>query len=170
MSERAEAFYLEEISGLPDLGDSEIRELIESSFRGDKAAGEALMSGCLKRIVRAVQALNINSIPMMDLIQEGNLALLTFLREPADLSDDPVRDLDMAVFRALRDVLTLESDEKKAGEELTARLNVIDRVCMTIAEEQGREATVEEVAEMMKMDPGDVRYLMQIALSAVKKY
>ena len=81
-----------------------------------------------------------------------------------------MKSLDLAVFNAVRAALEEEQDEKKAGEELTARLNVIDQVCMKIAEEKGREATVEEVAEIMKMDPGDVRYLMQIALSALKKY
>ena len=170
MTERAEELYLNEISMLPDLCDDEIRTLLERKAQGDPDAGSALTNGCLKRVVRAVQALKITKVQMMDLIQEGNLALLTFLQQSADLSDDPVKDLDMAVFQAIKAVLDQESDEKKAGEELSARLNVIDKVCMAIAEEKGREATVEEVAEMMQMDPGDVRYLMQIALSAVKKY
>ena len=170
MSERSEALYLEEISGLPDLTDEEIRELFERLIRGDSDAQAALSGGCLKRVVRAVQALKIRNALIMDLIQEGNLALLTFLQEPEHTDDDPVKSLDLAVFNAVRAALEEEQDEKKAGEELTARLNVIDQVCMKIAEEKGREATVEEVAEIMKMDPGDVRYLMQIALSALKKY
>lgn len=170
MTERAEEIYLDEIQNLPDLSDEEVRVLLEQLARGDSDAAAALTTGCLKRIVRAVQALKITRIPAMDLIQEGNLALLTFLQDPVDLSGDPVQALDMAVFHAVKAVLEQESEEKKAGEELSARLNVIDRVCMSIAEEKGREATVEEVAEMMQMDPDDVKYLMQIALSAVKKY
>ena len=82
MSERSEALYLEEISGLPDLTDEEIRELFERLIRGDSDAQAALSGGCLKRVVRAVQALKIRNAQIMDLIQEGNLALLTFLQEP----------------------------------------------------------------------------------------
>ena len=170
MTERTEEFYLDEISGLPDLSEEEIRALFIKKADGDSSAENALMNGCLKRIVRAVQTLKIPKVQTMDLIQEGNLALLTFLKDPLDPDLDPVKELDMAVFKSIKAVLDSESYEKKAGEELTARLNVIDKVCMTIAEEKGREATVEEVADMMQMDPGDVRYLMQIALSAVKKY
>ena len=170
MTERTEEIYLNEIQSMPDLSDEEVRSLLEQLARGDSDAGAALTTGCLKRVVRAVQALKITKVPVMDLIQEGNLALLTFLQDPADLSDDPVQALDMAVFRAVKAVLDQETVEKKAGEELSARLNVIDKVCMSIAEEKDREATVEEVADMMRMDPDDVKYLMQIALSALKKY
>ena len=169
MSEHVEAFYLEEISALPDLSDEELRLLLESHFTGDPLAYGSITEGCLKRIARQAKALNVHGVQLMDLIQEGNLALLTFLKEPGDLSGDPVKSLDLAVFNALKGILEEESEAKKAGEELSATLNVIDRVCMEIAQEKGREATVEEVAGMMKMDPGDVKYLMQIALSAVKK-
>ena len=64
-------------------------------------------------------------------------------------------------------LLTLLID--RAKEELKVRLNVIDEVCVRLAEEYGREETAEEVAEKMKMDPEDVRYLMKIALSAIKR-
>ena len=169
MAEHSESVYLNEISFLPDLSDEEIRLLHEKLQSGDRSAYDRLSEGCLKRIVRAAQTVKPGRVPLMDLIQEGNLALLSFLSDPGDVTDDPAKSLDLAVFQAMKAALDLESEEKKAGEELSARLNVIDRVCMEIAEKEGREATVEEVAEVMKMDPADVRYLMQIALSAVKK-
>jgi len=62
-----------------------------------------------------------------------------------------------------------EAESARASEELKARLNVIDVLCTKIAEEEGREATVEELSEKLNMEPSDVKYLMRIAISALEK-
>jgi len=46
---------------------------------------------------------------------------------------------------------------------------VIDEVCVRLTEEFGREPTAEEVAMKIGREPSEVKYLMRIALSAIKK-
>ena len=73
------------------------------------------------------------------------------------------------MWEAMEAFLESEEEAQKAGEELKTMLNVIDEVCVRLTEDLGREPTAEEVAEKIGRDPSDVKYLMRIALSAVKK-
>ena len=77
--------------------------------------------------------------------------------------------MNTAIHEALRSFASQEDDSKRAGEELSARLNLLNDVCVKLAEELGREATAEEVGKKVSMDPDDVKYLMRIALAAVNK-
>ena len=50
---------------------------------------------------------------------------------------------------------------------MAARVNVLQTVSKVMAEELGREATVEELAAKMKMSEEEVRDLMKMALDAL---
>ena len=52
-------------------------------------------------------------------------------------------------------------------EEVTAYVNVLNRVTTELAKELGREATLSEVAEKMKLSEDQVRILMKEAVNAV---
>ena len=68
-----------------------------------------------------------------------------------------------------KEFLDAEEDSRKAGQELSDKLNLMDKACVLLAEKHGREATAEEVAEALEMEVDEVRYLMRIALNAIKK-
>lgn len=168
MSDRSKAIYLEEISTIKSLTEEESRKCLKAYLDGREEALTELIEGNLYRVRDYLDRCVISEEFYMDAVQEGNLALMEAAsRLSADMNIETV--LGAAVEKAVGAFLEEENDAGKASEELAARLNVIDRVCETIAKEQGREATAEEVAEMMKMEVEDVRYLMQIALSAIKK-
>lgn len=57
--------------------------------------------------------------------------------------------------------------EKQAEEEIAARVNVLKDISKMMAEELGREATVEELAEKMKMTTQDIKDIMKVTLDAM---
>ncbi|MBR3036815.1 MAG: hypothetical protein IKI54_05945 [Lachnospiraceae bacterium] len=168
MAEKSKAYYEEDLQGITDCTEEEMQDLALRIRAGEKEARDRFVEGNLRRVYEAAAFFETEKIQFMDLVQEGNLKLLMLM------SDLPERGaygalLNREINSALEDYVTQEEDSDRAKEELKVRLNVIDEVCVRLAEEYGREATAEEVAEKMKMDPEDVRYLMKIALSAIKR-
>ena len=60
-----------------------------------------------------------------------------------------------------------QQSAKQTGEELAARVNVLQTVSQMLAKELGREATVEELADKMKMTAGEVKDIMKMAMDAM---
>lgn len=50
---------------------------------------------------------------------------------------------------------------------MAARVNVLQTVSQVMAKELGREATVDELAEKMKMTPDEIKEIMKLALDAL---
>ncbi|MFA7657846.1 MAG: RNA polymerase sigma factor RpoD/SigA [Candidatus Gastranaerophilaceae bacterium] len=69
--------YLREISGYPALSAAEEKEIAKRAKEGDKQAKKQLVRANLKLVITiARKAIHISRIPMIDLIQEGNLGLM----------------------------------------------------------------------------------------------
>lgn len=69
--------YLKEISGYAVLSASEEKEIAKKAKEGDLSAKKQLVKANLKLVITiARKAIHIAKIPMVDLIQEGNLGLM----------------------------------------------------------------------------------------------
>lgn len=167
MSESAvKTLFLEELRAMKQLTPEETAALFEE---GSEEAKKKIIEGNIYRVAEAAHYFESEHIPYMDLVQEGNLALTLFVYETESYGPETEEKLNTAIHEALRSFASQEDDSKRAGEELSARLNLLNDVCVKLAEELGREATAEEVAKKVSMDPDDVKYLMRIALAAVNK-
>ena len=94
---------------------------------------------------------------------------MVVLKKLSVYDDKTESTIDSGIRYAMEAYKEQENEAYKAGVELKTKLNVMDEVCVRLAEQYGREATAEEVADVMKMDVDDVKYLMRIALDAVQK-
>ena len=169
MAEKSKAYYEEDLKGIEPCSEEEMRALFPMILENDKNARDRFVEGNLHRVYEAAAFFATETIQFMDLVQEGNLQLLMLLSSLPEATDDLGSFLNRKINSAMENYVAEEEDSDRAKEELKVRLNVIDQVCVRLAEEYGREATAEEVAEKMKMDVDDVRYLMKIALSAIKR-
>ena len=69
--------YIKEISNFPTLNIKEERELAKKASTGDQAAKIKLIQSNLKLVITiAKKAIHTSNIPLIDLIQEGNLGLM----------------------------------------------------------------------------------------------
>jgi len=166
MNEALKSLYLEEVDGIKRCTAEEMEQLF---MEGSDEAKARLIEGNLFRVTEAARFFESPVAAFMDLVQEGSLALTMFVHAQDGFSKSTEAEMDAAIDEALRTYAAQEEDSRKAGEELSVRLNVLNEVCVKLAEELGREATAEEVGKKVNMDPEDVRYLMRIALTAVNK-
>ena len=68
----------------------------------------------------------------------------------------------------MEEVIREQKAEMDLEEEMLARVNVLQEVSKRMAEELGREASLKELAERMKMTEEDVREIMKMTMDALK--
>lgn len=61
-----------------------------------------------------------------------------------------------------------QDEEMEAQREMLELINALEDTSKTLAEELGREATVEELAERMRLTTDDVKDIMKMAMDAMK--
>lgn len=104
-------------------------------------------------------------LSMNDLVQEANIALLLTAQEYKGGDFDS--QSEERIRRMIEDALELQNTEYKVEEEMLARVNVLKDISAGMAEELGREATVEELAERMKMTEQEIKDIMKLTLDAM---
>ena len=194
--------YLEEIGGLSACTPKEEQELLARIRGGEESARARLLEGTLGFITELARGYQDRGLPLLDLVQEANLALMMAVNEAAvgmeleagggaaagmmpegtdsaaaGMAPDPAEGAQaLTPFRALVKAQVIQAleaalEEQKVsvqvGEELLARVNVLQEVSRRMAEELGREATVAELAEKMKMTEDEIKDIMKLTLDAM---
>ncbi len=157
--------YLEEISAITPCTPEEEQNLLARVRQGDEAARNRLLEGRLGDVVELVKPYADQGLSMGDLIQEANIALLmTISRYEGGDFEMQFKEQAKASLEA---ALEAQKAEEQAEEEMLARVNVLQTVSQRMAEELGREATVEELAEKMKMTVDEIKAIMKLTLDAM---
>lgn len=166
--------YLEEIEAIRPCTKEEQDQLLKKIAQGDDSARERLVEGSLGQLVELAKEYDGQGVLMGDLIQEANMALLMALAEMKGAGDGDCKApadfeefLNTSIRPALDAIVEEQKDEKEVGEELAARVNVLQTVSQVLLKELGREATLSELAEKMKMTEDEIRDIMKLALDAV---
>lgn len=194
--------YLEEIGGLSACTPKEEQELLARIRGGEESARARLLEGTLGFITELARGYQDRGLPLLDLVQEANLALMMAVNEAAagmeleagggvaagmmpegtdsaaaGMAPDPAEGaqaltpfralVKAQVIQALEAALEEQKVSEQVGEELLARVNVLQEVSRRMAEELGREATVAELAEKMKMTEDEIKDIMKLTLDAM---
>lgn len=157
--------YLEEIEMIVPCTEEEIEELALELLEGKMEAKARLSEGCLKRAMMCAAGYAGRGVALGDLIQEANMALLEALETYCEGA--LASHLDAQMKRALELVVEEEAAERRIEEEALARVNVLEEISKQLADELGREATVEELSERMKMPIEEIKDIMKMTLDAM---
>ena len=162
--------YLEELEALAEVGAEEEKNLLARLSGGDGDAGKRLIEGNLKKVLALAKEYDGKGLPMNDLVQEANMALTALVMELGD-GENPEMEFEELLEKRVRESLQAAVDEQQRESEIeenvTARVNVLQEVSRVMAGELGREATVDELAQKMKMTADEIRDIMKITLDAV---
>ena len=162
--------YLEELEELTEVGAEEEKNLLARLSGGDGDAGKRLIEGNLKKALALAKEYDGKGLPMNDLVQEANMALTALVMELGD-GENPEMEFEELLEKRVRESLQAAVDEQQRESEIeenvTARVNVLQEVSRVMAGELGREATVDELAQKMKMTADEIRDIMKITLDAV---
>lgn len=157
--------YLEDISRIIPCTQEEEESLLKAVLDGNKSVRERLIEAKLKEAMVFAMKFHGQGVAAGDLIQEANTALIIAVDTYAGGNFNT--HMEETIKEAITSVIEEQKAGKKIEEEIAARVNVLKTVSEKMAAELGREATVEELAERMKMTEEDVKNTMKIMLDVL---
>lgn len=157
--------YMEEIAAIPPCSEAENAKLLGEIRNGNKAARERLIEGNLKNALFFVQDYINKGVLMADLIQEASMELMMLADEGFEGSFEKL--LESRIRVRMEEIINDQKKEADIEEEMLARVNVLQEVSKSMAEELGREAKLSELAERMKMTEDEVREIMKVTMDAL---
>ncbi|HJW76758.1 MAG TPA: sigma-70 family RNA polymerase sigma factor [Thermoleophilia bacterium] len=160
--------YLREIGRVPLLTAAEEVSLAKRVERNDMEAKRRLTEANLRLVVSIAKRYAGTPVPLLDLIQEGNLGLIRAVekfdyRRGFKFSTYATWWIRQAVTRALAD----QARTIRVPVHMVEQINKLIRVRRTLVQDIGREPTPEEIAVEMGTTPEKVREIVKISQEPV---
>jgi RNA polymerase primary sigma factor len=162
-------FYLQEISRIPLLKLEEETALARRAFKGDVEAQEKLARHNVRFVVSVAKKFQNRGVPLMDLIGEGNVGLMTAARKFDP--DRGVKFISYAVWwirQAIQAAIARHGRPVRVPLNRTADLNRLGRTTTLLTERLGRIPTVEELVKATGLTPDAVRSLSALHIEALR--
>jgi RNA polymerase primary sigma factor len=162
-------FYLQEISRIPLLKIEEETALARRAFKGDVEAQEKLARHNVRFVVSVAKKFQNRGVPLMDLIGEGNLGLMTAARKFDP--DRGVKFISYAVWwirQAIQAAIARHGRPVRVPLNRTADLNRLGRTTVLLTERLGRAPTTEELVEATGLTRDAVRALGALHIEALR--
>jgi RNA polymerase primary sigma factor len=160
--------YLNEIGRVNLLTAKEEVELAKEMEAGSEAARQHLIEANLRLVVSIARKYMVGGLPLLDLIQEGNLGLMRAVekfdwRRGFKFSTYATWWIRQAITRSIAD----RSRTIRVPVHVHDRINKAYKVSRRLSQELGRDPTDEELAEELGSTPDQVRELLMISREPV---
>jgi RNA polymerase primary sigma factor len=148
--------YLNEIGRIPRLREVEERELARRVERGDLDARRKLIEAHLRLVVSIAKHYTDRGLPLLDVIQEGNIGLALAVRR----FDYRRGRLSTYATYVVRDAITRALYSKgriiRIPRHVAARQALIAQATARLTAELGRVPASDEIAHVTRLDPLEV--------------
>ncbi len=154
--------YLSEISRIPVLTPEQEVELAQRIQQGDEEAVAQLVKSNLRFVVSVAKQYQNFGLPLIDLINEGNLGLIKAARR-----FDPTRGfkfISYAVWWIRQAILQAIVDNARLVRLPGSKISLystINKAYLQFLQEHQREPTVQELSEMLQLKEATVHDILQ---------
>lgn len=162
--------YRRELRDLPERTSEDMEELYRKLRRGETEIIPVVVEAHLNRVVTLAGKYKGRGVPFADLIQEGNLELMTCVTMLC--GNAQVVDYKKAIDHAVRSRLIELVDEELYDSDnistVLARVNLLLEATNILAEEYGRVATLDELAEFTHMDYEEIKMYVEFSQNKIE--
>lgn len=160
--ENSTEIYLKEIGDIPLLTTEEEVELAKRIEAGDEEARKKFCESNLKLVISIAKKYINYGIPLLDLIQEGNIGLMKAIdnfdyRKGHKFSTYATYWIRQAIRIAVKN----QSRLIRLPENINIKVNRVLRARNQLMQETGFEPTPEEIAEKTGIDPDEIDELLK---------
>src|SRR6202043_118130 len=164
-SDAAMKAYLREIGRTPLLTPPQEIELAAKIRNGDRAARALMISSNLRLVVTIAQDYANLGLPLLDVISEGNIGLMTAVDR-----FDPAKGAKLSTYAAwwikqsIKRALSNQGKTVRVPVHLGDKISKMRRVALQMSEELGREPTDDELGEEIGIASGKVSQLKTVSI------
>lgn len=162
------SMYMKELNKLPLISHEEEVELFKKIKKGDLRARNKMIESNLRFVVKIAKKYQNQGLPLADLIDEGNIGLITAL-EKYDV-DKGYHFISYAVWWIRQSIMKAINEKSRAVRLPLNRSNEllqIQKAQKTLMHQNGEEPTVEMLAEATNLDKEIVKTLVSVSKDMV---
>lgn len=162
---RSLALYLEELGRLDGGAKGEEQELFAAAMKGEPGARDRLIEWYLPLICEIAEEYQGEDILAEDLIQEGNLGLLTAMEALAGYDSVAAcrAGLINGVSSAMEEAIGRNRRERQGGEGIAGRANHLNEAVKNLEEELEHKVSVEELSAYLEMPVDEIRDILRMS-------
>lgn len=155
--------YLSEIGISPLLTADEEKTFARRALRGDQAARQRMIESNLRLVVKIARRYLNRGLPLLDLIEEGNLGLIHAVEK-----FDPERGFRFSTYatwwirQTIERAIMNQSGAVRMPIHIIKDINSCLRAARTLRQHQDTEPTPAQIAEATERDVADVERLLAL--------
>lgn len=162
------AIYLKEMEGASRLNGEQESLIVRKLLNGDANARNLLIEANLSKAVEIAKEYQGRGILLSDLIQEGNIGLMTAVNEfEPEMNGNFCEFLEKIIREHLEGAIEEYNAPARSAVKMANRVNEMNDIATAFAKEYEREAKPSELAERMGITENAVRELMKVSLDAI---
>lgn len=113
----------------------------------------------LPEVVALAKEMNHPDIFLGDLIQEGNMGLMTALSQDIDSKEQMMA----AVREGMQLFLESQTETKRQDKKMAEKVNHLDEEITKLTEEMGRKITIDELAQFLSTSEEEIEDILKLA-------
>lgn len=162
--------YMEDIKDLPILSDLEAQRIYTLLLNGDDMAKQPIINHWLNKVATIAQSYEKYAVNMEDLIQEGNIGLVTGIdalfakKEMIDVGEY----LKESVQKALEDYIDEVTKEEDQIQSVLAKAALVEEAKQAFAEEYVQVPTIQDLADYTKISEEEIKDILNLSLDDTK--
>ena len=156
--------YLNEIGSTPLLTAAEEVLVAKALQAGDEMARHRMINSNLRLVVMIAKRYTNRALPLLDLIEEGNLGLIRAVEK-----FDPDRGFRFSTYatwwirQSIERALMNQGRTIRLPIHIQKDINIIVRCTRELRSSLRREPSTSEIADVLDLDPGEVSNLLKLS-------